>query len=181
MLTRRTTTWQTRATSSGTTAIHSGRVSATEGFSCIDYFCDVFVCSKEQRQYDNEARGSGQAYPLMRQNGYPSMNSNNSNKQQHHMQQQQQNYQYDDNRYITENANNTINRKQTNSYMDMPRANQGFDMPIQQQNGFYNQRNDEYQADNGQVGAAPGVILGERLLGTVKWYNFKNGYGFITR
>jgi len=107
-----------------------------------------FRPKQRQPMYENETRVSGQAYPLMRQNGY------NNNKQQH------QNY----------------------HYMDMPRANQGFDLPVQQQNGgFYSQRNDEYQTDNGQIGSVPGVILSERLLGTVKWYNFKNGFGFITR
>ena len=26
-----------------------------------------------------------------------------------------------------------------------------------------------------------GVLLDERVSGVVKWYNFKNGFGFVTR
>ncbi len=62
----------------------------------------------------------------------------------------------------------------------MPHVHHGFDQSVQQ-NGFYTNRNDEYHADNGQIDTTTGVILSERLLGTVKWYNFKNGFGFITR
>ena len=63
----------------------------------------------------------------MRQNGYQNMNSGNKQVQQP----QHLNYQYD-NRYINENEN---------SYIEMPRNEQRFEMPLQQQqNGFYNQR-----------------------------------------
>ena len=30
-------------------------------------------------------------------------------------------------------------------------------------------------------GNAPGLMIASRVLGTVKWYNFKNGFGFVTR
>ena len=33
---------------------------------------------------------------------------------------------------------------------------------------------------SGGLGPA-GVLLDERVMGVVKWYNFKNGFGFVTR
>lgn len=126
---------------------------------------------QEPRQpiYDNEPRNNNnqnQQYPAMRQNGYQ------NNK--HH--QNNQNYQQYGNRYVNENENSSNAR-----YIEVPRNNQGFDMPIQQQNGYYNQRDDYNQTENPQIATIPGIILEEMILGTVKWYNFKNGFGFITR
>lgn len=78
------------------------------------------------------------------------------------------NYQYD-NRY--ENENN---------YPDNPRNNgAGFDMPLQ--NGFYNNQRVQQHHEPTQNGVASGVIIAGRVIGTVKWYNFKNGFGFVTR
>jgi cold shock CspA family protein len=138
--------------------------------------------NQEPRQpiYDNDQRENSNAnnqqyqQPMRNQNGYQNMNSG-SNKQH----QNAQNYQYSNNnaRYENDNSNNT-------RYIEQPRNanNQGFDMTTQQQNGgFYNQRGDYNQTDNSQIGSIPGIILAERILGTVKWYNFKNGFGFITR
>jgi len=45
-----------------------------------------------------------------------------------------------------------------------------------QNGGYYNQH---YQQNN--VGKTPSAYTGDRLVGIVKWYNFKNGFGFITR
>lgn len=117
-----------------------------------------------QPMYENDQRNNVNHYsnPPMRQNGYQNMNSGNKQVQQP----QHLNYQYD-NRYINENEN---------SYIEMPRNEQRFEMPLQQQqNGFYNQH------DNPQIGSIPGIILAERIIGSVKWYNFKNGFGFVTR
>ena len=30
-------------------------------------------------------------------------------------------------------------------------------------------------------GNAPGLMIASRVLGPVNWYNFKNGFGFVTR
>jgi len=127
-----------------------------------------------QPMYENDQRNSNQYSsnpPHMRQNGYQNVNS--GNKQQSHHQPQHLNYQYD-NRYINDNEAN---------YMEMPpRRNDGFDVPMHHQNGFYNQPREQYnQSDNSQIGSVPGIILAERIIGTVKWYNFKNGFGFVTR
>ena len=74
--------------------------------------------------YENDQRNGNQySDQTVRQNGFQ-----NSNKQP--QQQRNLNYQYD-NRHINENEN---------GYMDMPRVDHGFDMPVHQQNGFYNQR-----------------------------------------
>ena len=50
------------------------------------------------------------------------------------------------------------------------------------------QKADQYQPPNqaasvsGGGGLGPaGVLLDERVPGVVKWYNFKNGFGFVTR
>jgi len=57
---------------------------------------------------------------------------------------------------------------------------QGFNMPVQ--NGFYNQRMQQQQHHEPMPnGNAPGLMIASRVLGTVKWYNFKNGFGFVTR
>lgn len=128
-----------------------------------------------QPMYENDQRNNNQYssnVPHMRQNGY--QNSGN-NKQQSYHQPQHLNYQYD-NRYMNGNEAN---------YIEMPpRRNDhaGFDVPVHHQNGFINQSRDQYnQSDNSKVGSIPGVILAERITGTVKWYNFKNGFGFVTR
>lgn len=116
---------------------------------------------KMRQNFENDQRNNNQySSGPMRQNGYQNFMANG--KQPHHS--QHMNYQYN-NRYMNDNENN---------YMNVPRdGDQGFDMPMQQ-NGFYNQ-------NNNQIGAIPGVILADRIPGTVKWYNFKNGFGFVTR
>lgn len=123
-----------------------------------------FRPKNRQPMYENDQRNGNQySNQTVRQNGFQ-----NSNKQP--QQQRNLNYQYD-NRHINENEN---------GYMDMPRVDHGFDMPVHQQNGFYNQREQYNQNSVSQIGTIPGVILAERIYGTVKWYNFKNGFGFVT-
>lgn len=71
------------------------------------------------------------------------------------------------------------NHMRPNQFYDNSYANQGFEP----QNGFYNPQqrlppppqSQQYNPAN-QFSNMP-----NRLAGTVKWYNFKNGFGFITR
>lgn len=67
--------------------------------------------------------------------------------------------------------------QQYNSYMG---PNQGYDMPVQ--NGYYSQP--QRLPPTAQPQYAPSnqmMNMSSRISGTVKWYNFKNGFGFITR
>jgi len=128
-----------------------------------------------QNQYgENNHPNNYMFRPKMRQGNpmYDNEPRNNYNQPRHQMNGQppvrSMNYQYD-NRY--ENENN---------YPDNPRNNgAGFDMPLQ--NGFYNNQRVQQHHEPTQNGVASGVIIAGRVIGTVKWYNFKNGFGFVTR
>lgn len=127
-----------------------------------------FRPKNRQPMYENSQRNTYANQPMRQQNGYQNLNSNKQSHQQVHNVNYQYDQQYDSQNYIEQ----------------MPRVGdqQGFDMPPVPQNGFYNQSIDQYnQNDNSQVATIPGIILAERILGTVKWYNFKNGFGFVTR
>lgn len=72
------------------------------------------------------------------------------------------------------------------NYGGMQRNEPPFNPP-HVQNSYGNQRGqpNQYQfqpAQSVQIAPSPaGVLIDQRVAGVVKWYNFKNGFGFVTR
>lgn len=146
----------------------------------------------DRQRYDNEPRPHPnhqhmpnayhqQGGSINRNQQYPFNNNNNTNAR----------YLPGENGFI--NSNNIMINQRNNNDQG------GFDAP-HIQNGYVNQRNPQgqyhYQQQPNQVPAAhmgpgmgggggglrtAGVLLDERVSGVVKWYNFKNGFGFVTR
>jgi len=69
------------------------------------------------------------------------------------------------------------NRPQINPYGASNRYNDNGYMA----NGFNGAPRNGYQQQQYENPPTQGYLVDERVLGLVKWYNFKNGFGFVTR
>jgi len=116
-----------------------------------------YMARQKKRQgnqmYNSEQRSTNFS---QRHNAHPLNGSYNP-----HGNSRQINHQFENNRYDNSNG-------------------QGYD-PTLQNNGFYSQNQRIQHHDSNQMAQPIGTIVATRVLGTVKWYNYKNGFGFVTR
>jgi cold shock CspA family protein len=153
----------------------TGRVNVNNSSYASNHFVEQNHYSGLNRQrYDNEPRQ------------HPNQHMGNIFHNPQPIRNQQYSYNSSNNGFLNSNSN-LVNQ----GGFDVPHVQNGYMNQRQPQNQYhYHQSNQVAVHSHNNMGGAgagggglgpAGILLDERVSGFVKWYNFKNGFGFVTR